>query len=288
MAVPIDPNSGNLLYPTQPRGDCPGGNLVLASAGVAACFPPTNSAAAYTPPSAAGTGCTDGNLTSACLGQAFTGYGNPEPPAGLCPSSGLIGSTLLNGTFPTDTTPLSGGATFGQLSSIVNRQFNLDTNTYASGQTTAAAAISLSQGLANFANTGAVGRSRDAANALCYGSAFDPCAYITTDTGPFDLSCIRQIATGQYGYTANAGLLTLGDAYWNNATTFPNWGKVIEILIWWKTVADNAPGPNNLANPLTSTSSDDIQKAYDLQRGALNNVYGINLPTVNLTCSSSS
>jgi hypothetical protein len=92
---------------------------------------------------------------------------------------------------------------------------------------------------------------------------------------------------GQYGYTANAGLLTLGDAYWNNATTFPNWGKVIEILIWWKTVADNAPGPNNLANPLTSTSSDDIQNAYDLQRGALNNVYGINLPAVNLTCSSS-
>jgi hypothetical protein len=281
MAVPIDPNSGNLLYPTQPRGDCPGGNLVLASAGVAACSNPTNSAANYTPPSA-GSGCTDGSLTSACLTQAFTGLGNPEPPAGLCTTGGIIGLTLQSGG------TLAGNPAFTTaFSALPPNQFTLNAQTYASGQTTMATVIADSQGLARFARTGPPSRAQSAANALCYGGQFNPCSYTTADTGPFDLSCIRQIAMGQYGYTANAGLLTLGDAYWNNATTFPNWGKVIEILIWWKTVADNAPGPNNLANPLTSTSSDDIQNAYDLQRGALNNVYGINLPAVNLTCSSS-
>lgn len=279
MAVPIDPNSGSLLYPTQPRGDCPGGNLVLASAGVAACSPPTNSAAGYAPSAAAG--CTDGNLSPQCLGNAFTGYGNPDPPAGLCPSSGLLGSTLLSGRYATDDN-------FNQVYGAMSRQFTLNAGTYATGQTTAAAAISASQALANFANTGPTGRARSAANALCYGSAFDPCSYTTADVGPFDLTCISQIATGQYGYTANAGLLALGDSYWNNATTFPNWGAVLTNLTWWKTVADNAPGPNNLANPLTSTSSADIQKAYQTQQQALFNVYGINLPTVNLSCAAPS
>lgn len=277
MAVPIDPVSGALLYPTQARGDCPGGTLVRATDGIGACSPPTHSAATYTPPSETG-GCVDGNLSPDCAGRAFTGYGNPDPPGGLCTSSGLLGSTLLSGRYA------SNDSQFNQVYGAMSRQFTLNAGTYATGQTTVAAVIADSQALARFANSGSTGRAHAAANAICYGTAFDPCSYTTSDTGPFDLSCIRQVAMNTYGYSSNAGLLKLGDEYWNNSGTFPNWGKVLENLGWWKAVADVPPGPNNLSNPLTSVSSSGVQKAYELQRTGLSNVYGINVPDVNIAC----
>jgi hypothetical protein len=289
MAVPIDANSGTPLYPKQPRGDCPGGALVMASQGVAACSPPTNSAANYGYNQDNTSGCTDGNLSPQCVYASFTGVGNPAAPGGLCNTAGYLATVLRSGNYATN------DSTFNQVYGIMSRQFTLNPGTYATGQTTAAAVVADSQALANFANTGPAGRPRNAATNLCYGTPFDPCNYTTADTGPYDLACISQIAINTYGYATNASLLTLGDTYWNKGwlppsgtPTFATWGDVLNILQWWKTVADNPPGPNNTANLLISTSTVDIQNAYGLQRAAILNVYGVNLPEVSLTCTTSS
>ena len=278
MAIPIDANSGTPLYPTQPRGDCPGGALVMASQGVAACSPPTNSAANYGYNQDNTSGCTEGNLSPQCVHTTLTGVNNPNAPGGLCNTSGYLATVLRSGNYA------SNDSTFNQVYGVMSRQFTLNPGTYASGQTTAAAVVADSQALANFANTGPVGRSRNAAANLCYGTPFDPCSYTAADTGPFDISCITQIAINTYGYAANAGLVTIGASYWNNATTFPTWGDVLSNLNKWKLAADNPPGPNNLGNPLTSTAPADIQAAYEFQKLAIFNVYGVTLPDVTLTC----
>jgi hypothetical protein len=85
------------------------------------------------------------------------------------------------------------------------------------------------------------------------------------------------------GYAANAGLLTLGDSYWNNAQTFPTWQVVLNNLQWYKGAADVPPGPNSVNKP-ASASAADIQAAYNVQITALYDVYGISLPPVQMTC----
>jgi hypothetical protein len=279
MAVPIDPATGALRFPTSAAGDCPGGTLVRTSDGITACSQPTHSAATYGYDDSNTTNCSgDGPLSPKCLYNAFTGASSVSGTPGLCSTAGTLAQALSSGQYAT------ADDSFNRTYAAMSRQFTLNAGTYATGKTTTAAVIADSQALANFANSGASGRARAAAESLCYGTPFDPCSYSPADAGPFDLSCIRTVAVQQFGYASSAGLLTLGDSYWNNSSTFKTWQDILNNLNYWKAVADNPPGPNNMANPLTSTSSADIQSAYTLQQNALRNVYGIILPQVTLTC----
>jgi hypothetical protein len=273
-AVPLDA-TGAPRYSTAAGGDCPGNDLVMVSDGVAACssaaaVPGTTAPA--TPTSACGSGT--GPLPPACLAETLTQYQGKA----ICTSGGSLVQKHLGGSYVQE------GDAVSRLNDVMSRQFSLNLNTYQTGNATVQQVMNDSASLANFANSG-TGRAAAAARDLCFSAgSFDICSYTSSDPGPFDLGCIRQVALS-YGYAANAGLLTLGNDYWNNATTFPNWGAVLNNLNWWKSVADQPPGPNNSANLLTSTSPDAIQKAYQLQRTAMNNVYGISLPAVQLACS---
>lgn len=266
-AVPVDPASGTVRYPTQSGGDCVG-TLVHVGDGVAACNPPPpNSSAAGAAASSTSALCAGSPLSPACLYSIIGGQGSQ------CTAAGTLATALSGNTYAT------GDDTFNRTYAVMARQFTLNEGTYATGNTTQQQALTDINNLAAFANTQPGTRASAAAQNLCLGTAFNICTYSPSDTGPFDMDCIRSTATGM-GYAANAGLLTLSASYW---TQFATWQDVLNDLQWFKAAADVPPGPNSVNKP-ASTSVADIQAAYQVQRNAIYNVYGITLPTVEMTC----
>jgi hypothetical protein len=196
--------------------------------------------------------------------------------------AGTLATALSGNTYAT------GDDTFNRTYAVMSRQFTLNEGTYATGNTTQQQALTDINALADFANSGQAGRAVSAANALCYNATgFDPCSYTASDPVSFgttdDIACIRQYAmtTPTLLYAANAGLFQQPASYWSQ---FKTWGDVVSNLQWYKQVADNPPGPNNSNNQPASSSMQDIQNAYQIQRNAIFNVYGITLPVVELTC----
>jgi hypothetical protein len=161
----------------------------------------------------------------------------------------------------------------------MSRQFSLQEGTYATGQTTQQQVLADVAALANFSNTQPPTRATAAAQNLCLGTYFDPCAYGPSDTGPFDIDCIRATATG-LGYAANAGIFNQPPSYW---TQFATWQDVLNDLQWFLNAANEPPGPNSVNQPKSSSVAD-MQAAYQVQLNAMYNVYGITLPSVQMSC----
>lgn len=272
-AVPVDPASGTVRYPTQSGGDCVG-TIVRVSDGVAACNPPPpNSSAAGAAASSTSALCTGSPLSPACLYSIIGGQGSQ------CTVAGTLATALSGNTYAT------GDDTFNRTYAVMARQFTLNEGTYATGNTTQQQVLTDINNLAAFANnTQQSPLVTMAARKLCSDSTIDLCSsYGPSDVAQFDLECIRRYAISK-GFAANAGLLARGDSYWNDKTLLPNWQAIMDNVHWYKTVADTPPGPTNLLNQPKSSSADDIQTAYQVQRNAIFDVYGITLPTVELTC----
>jgi hypothetical protein len=123
-------------------------------------------------------------------------------------------------------------------------------------------AIQSINNLASVAASNQGTRVGSAAQNLCYGAPFDPCALAPTDTGPYDPSCIVKAALAQ-GFSAQGGLVTglqSGAAttmdFWNG---LPQWQNVLGDLAIIKQQADNPQ-----SNP-------------SVQAKAIQNVYGLSV-----------
>lgn len=229
---------GNPLYPRTVGGDCPQSAIVMSAASC-----PT------TPASGGGSG----GATAAC-GNGVT----PLSPACLanlatysCSGNGALAQAYGSGTWPAQNTQV---ANTNQI--LMQRGFTLPTGVLQDGQIAVQDALNAFSALkAATADPTLDAQAQGAAANLCLGTAFNPCAFQPTDTGPFPASCISQTAQGM-GYSADGALLPQ-TSFWNS---LPSWSEVVSNLSWWKQTADN-PQPQQPS----------------LQTQAINNVYGISV-----------
>jgi hypothetical protein len=215
---------GRPKYPRMAGGDCPGGSIVTSAAN---CPPPA--------PAAAGGGggpsisqCTDGNLTPACLAAIA---GNE------CSANGYLAQIYNSGRFPT-TDP-----TFNTTNQLLQqRGFTIDSRLVSDGQMTINSAISAVSNVAqaSLPSSSYSNYVQNAAGFLCRGTAFDPCAFQASDSGPFPSECITKMATQQYGFAQSGTALPGGpDAAWPTS----NWGAVTAMAQQISTCADQPSTP---------------------------------------------
>lgn len=236
--------AGNPLFPRTPGGDCPGGQIVTNAA---SCPPPTPppTGAPPLPPGTAGL-CTpqpNGALSPACI-QALTPWAGCSTGGALAQS---LGSSSYAGASSTFQSPYA---------ALQRRGFSLHSGIVNDGQLSVQAALQSIGGLSQQAGITDGSRATAAAQNLCYGKPYDPCAGIqSSDTGPFDPTCIdRQLDAA--GYAPNGGLrpAKIGMDYWNQSV-LGTWQGILDNISWWKTTADT-----DTADPPTQANA--IQKVY--------------------------
>lgn len=239
---------GAPLYPRATGGDCAQGSIVTqANACPAPAVPGSGGGGGGAGSGGVPSACSAGGpLTPACLGALAT-YS--------CGGNGALAQAYAGGGWPAQNDQIS--AT-NQI--LMQRGFTLPTGVLQDGQIAVQDALTAFSALKSAtADTSLGPRAQGAAANLCMGTAFNPCAFQPTDTGPFPATCITQTAQGM-GYAANAGLLpqNAGMSYWDALSGV--WSDVVSNLTWWKQTADT-PQPQQPA----------------LQAQAMGNVYGVTM-----------
>jgi hypothetical protein len=229
----IHDGRGQPRFPRSPGGDCPGGQII------------TN--AAQCPPRQADNGfgfgsgfrqsvsdicepAANGSLSPGCL-RALTTQ--------VCSPNGLLAQSLSGAGYAGDVDE------FNAVNSVlVRRNFEIPAGILRGGNVTREAALSTVNQLKQMSGSGfGTGSGRDAAAAsrMCFGTPFDPCAYVDSDTKPFEMSCLQREAM-RAGWSPNGEMFPGRNAeatnYWNQ---FQTWADVKVHLRHWKTYADN-PG----------------------------------------------
>jgi hypothetical protein len=246
-------NVGNgFAVPLNTPNQCPTGSLITD--------------AASCPPSPAPS-------SSSISGSCQQGANGSLPPAciqnianGICGPQGTLSQALGGGGYA------SSSADFNARSNFLSqqRQFTLHDGIVNGTAMTVNDAMTSIQGLRSLANASDGSRATQAAQNLCTGVPFDPCALSPSDTGPFDPTCITQAALAK-GYSPKGALLpaSSGMDYWNQVA-LRTWQGVLSNLDWYKGAADT---------PSTSSGLN--------QTGAIQDVYGVSVtwpaPTCNVT-----
>lgn len=214
-------------FPTVQCGFCPGrGGIPVDSRGFplypdTSCpVPPiTNQKDCFRPVTVGGAGqrtprCEEGNLSLDCrrdLARAAT-----------CVDNGVVLSALNDFTGRTTETRALPAIDFMNM-----YNFSIPRRIVTDGKMSVEAASTAMNTIATATQSGSA-RVRMAANNLCYGSAFDPCALSDTDVAPFPLKCLEGLAN-------NAGCQRAGTQYPTESNkgyydSLGNWAKVkIEI-----------------------------------------------------------
>jgi hypothetical protein len=231
MALLTD-GAGNPMFPQTPGGDCPGGGIITAVANCPAPAPPG------TPGAAGGSGgvaqlCSpdaNGALSPACL-QGVVGQ--------VCSSNGVLAASLGGAGYAGSSDAFNAANAY-----LLQRGFTIHSGIVNDGRVSVSDALSSVQGLKGVAGAADGSRAASAAQNLCYGTAFDPCALAGSDTGPFPPDCITKAAL-QAGWAAAGQLMPAngGMSFWNSQ---PNWGAVQGQLTSIKQTAD-APGSSAAA-----------------------------------------
>lgn len=227
--------------------DCPTTVLLKSQiqANPSVCNPPSGPA-----PAAAGgggvTGACSGGVTPSCLQTML--------------SSNMTNCNAKGGLYQALS---SGYAAQNQTFQSVYRflpEGTLDGSVLTGGGGSMTTAKNSINNLASVAASNQGNRVGSAAQNLCYGAPFDPCALAATDTGPYDPACIVNAALAQ-GYTTQGSLIKsiqAGDAsamnFWN---ALPQWQNVVGDLAIIKQKADNPQ-----TDPTVQASS--IQSVYGL------------------------
>jgi hypothetical protein len=246
MALITD-GQGNPQYPRSPGGDCAQGSIVMKAS---ACPPPPSNQPTPPPGSSISGACGSGAapLSPACLANLAT-YS--------CGGNGALAQAYSAGTWPAQDNTT---ATTNQI--LMQRGFTLPTGVMQDGQIAVQDALNAFTALkAATADPTLDQRAQGAAANLCMGTAFNPCAFQPTDSGPFPSQCITQTALSM-GYSPSGGLLpsNIGMNYWNTQLSGNQWSDVVSNLTYWKQTADT-PQPQQPS----------------LQTGAVSNVYGVNM-----------
>jgi hypothetical protein len=220
--------NGNPAYPRSPGGDCPQGSIVTNAAN---CPPPPPGPGPSGPPGPTSL-CSPGAggaLSPGCLQSLVTQS---------CSSNGLLAQSLTGGTYP------SASSQFNSVYAVAQRSgLQLNPGLVNNGQLGVGDVQSSVAALARQANSGDGTRATNAAQALCYGTPFNPCAYAPTDSGPYDQDCITQSALAQ-GYSPQGSALAAGNmSFWNS---LGQWQSVLSNLTSMKQQADNPQTDPNL------------------------------------------
>jgi Concanavalin A-like lectin/glucanases superfamily len=245
-AVVTDGN-GFPAYPLSVGGDCPGGGIIM------------NSGSCPPPPSSTSGGAAAG-MSASTTALCKPGPGGVRSPACLqaitqmvCSPAGTLSQALSNGYAGTS---YSVNATNSYLQ---QRGFTLNPGIMNDGKVDTGTALASVTGLRRLANSGDGSKATLAAQNLCTGTPFDPCAFGPNDPGPFPAACITQAALAK-GYSPSGGLLPaqIGMAYWS-VPYYSSWSKVLGNLDAWKNIADNGNGP----------------QPYQTQSAGIKYVYGV-------------
>ena len=241
-AIVLD-RAGNPKYPRSAGGDCPSDSIVT---NVGSC------------PSVSGFASGPGSSSSISTVCPATG---PLPPACLqlltsqsCSATGGLAQALSSG-YPSTSTSFN--TINGVLQSGPNG-FTLPSGFVNDGNISIADTLTALKGLRAVANSGDGSRTSAAAQNLCMGTAFDPCALSPNDSGPFDPACITQAAL-KMGFASTNNLA--GALNWNG---LPNWGAVISAL-------------QTLKSQVSSGGS-------QAQAAAIQQVYGISIIFPKVSC----
>jgi hypothetical protein len=217
--------NGNPAYPRGPGGDCPQTSIVTNAAN---CPPPPPGPQPPGPTSLCSPG-TGGALSPACLQSLVTQ---------TCSSNGLLAQSLAGGTYP------SASNQFNSVYSVAQRSgLQLNPGLVNNGQLSISNVQSSVSALARQANSGDGTRATNAAQSLCYGTPFNPCAYAPSDSGPYDQDCITQAALSQ-GYSPQGTALGASNQAWYNS--LPQWQNVLTNLTTMKQQADTPQSDPNL------------------------------------------
>ena len=220
--------NGNPAYPRGPGGDCPQTSIVTNAANCPPPPPGPGPSGKPGPTSLCSPGA-GGALSPGCLQSLVTQ---------TCSSNGLLAQSLAGGTYP------SSSSQFNSIYAVAQRSgLQLNPGLVNNGQLGIGDVQSSVAALARQANSGDGTRATNAAQALCYGTPFNPCAYAPTDSGPYDQDCITQSALAQ-GYSPQGSALASSNmSFWNS---LPQWQNVLGDLTSMKQQADNPQTDPNL------------------------------------------
>lgn len=222
-AMLLDQN-GNPVKPN----DCTGGQLITQAS---ACPAPTPGVPSAGGGSSISGNCNGGTMTPACMYSVA---------ANTCKPQGYLATLYNQGTWP------SQDATFNQINQTLQKQgFTIDSRLLNPTQISTNDAITAVQAIATAANQpGQDPRVASAAQYLCNGTPYNPCAIGPNDPPPYPPQCVTQYALSK-GYSPQGTSLpgNSGAFGWND---YPTWGQLTAEVDWLKTAADNPAigGPN--------------------------------------------
>lgn len=252
-AVVTDGN-GNPAFPQSRGGDCPGGGIVMQAGSCPPPLPPGD-------PGAGGPGSdvalsqsttalcapqSDGSLAPACIQNLASYY---------CSSSGALAASL-NSQYAGKSDDFNSAYYYLQTSQI---PFTIHSGIINDGKVAIQDVLRDTWALRTISNLGNNSRATQAAQHLCSGAPFDPCAMSPGDRAPFNPICVTRACVAA-GYSPDGTLLPakIGMDYWNtmaNRGGTITWQDVLNNITWWKGVADQLPGyttdPNFQAMSIT-------------------------------------
>jgi hypothetical protein len=138
---------------------------------------------------------------------------------------------------------------------LIERGFTLNRGLINDGKLTTEAALQSIRGLQQYATSGDLNNSVDAAKNMCYGTPFNPCNILDNAPPPFDINCIRKAMTSLH-YSSAGSLYGQTISDWNSS--FSTWRALLNKLQWWKNLADR--GPSFYGTPSDQILA--IQKVY--------------------------
>jgi hypothetical protein len=240
-AVLTDGN-GNPAFPRAPGGDCDQSQIVMNAAN---CPPPPSSATGGAASGGSISGlCSTSPLTPACLQGLATQY---------CQPGGALAQAYSGGGMPAQ------NSQFNLVNQVLQQRggFTLPSGVVNDGNISSSSAQSAFQQLSSLSvQPGLDSRAAAAAANLCNGTAFDPCAYASTDKGPFQDQCVAQTAMGA-GWSQNGASMPGGPDY-NSWPSTKTWQDMLNYASFMKQAAD-VPGYNGLG-PVDQSNA--IQQVY--------------------------
>ena len=237
-------------YPLSVGGDCPGGNIIMNGG---SCPPP--------PSDSVGGGGTTAGMSASTTTLCQPGPGGVLSPACLqaltkmaCSPAGTLAQALTSGYAGTSSSVSAANSYLQQ------RGFSLNSGIMNDGKVDTGTALASVAQLRRLANSGDGSKPTLAAQNLCSGTPFDPCAFRGDDVGPFPAACITQAAIAK-GYSPNGTLLPakIGMAYWTDPY-YKNWAAVTGNLDTWKRIADTGANGSMVYSPQDQAGA--IQKVY--------------------------
>jgi hypothetical protein len=212
--------AGNPAFPQDPNGDCPGGGIIMSAA---QCQQAAAGGGGGGAPGGSGSGgiaglCSTSPMSPGCIQSVVS--------QSSCSASGGLAQSLSSGYPGTS-------SQFNAIYKFVQPQFQLPP-AIMSGAGSPSDVASAATAFRQFAQT-ATGRAGSAAANLCFNTPFNPCALNPTDTGPFDDTCITQMAMGSYGFAAQGTALPgNSESYWPGA-----WSDVVAKASYISQCADD-------------------------------------------------